>query len=304
MIEIRCRVLVVLQAAALFATPAMAQPSAGIDANELSRQATDPTASLMSFNFISDFRTSFYEVDDTGFEFRFQPVIPFKAWGVSNILRTVVPYQVDGPGDEGLKSTSIFDLVVVPLKWGRLGFGPVMNLSESTSGDVSKFSIGPAIGAVAQLSKKLSLGVFNQNLFASEIGLTQIQPIIAYQLGSGWALSAGDLQFVYDFEGDQWVSLPIGFQIGKVQRVAGQAMAPTRRSSCSPSCCSRRGADEDNVDGGRQKEQVHVEVHDSRRIRHVPGCGSGDHGGVRDAARAAGREPGRRSRPARCSPRG
>jgi hypothetical protein len=226
------RTAVVVLLACLLATSAVAQgqpqppsPSAGgADADELSRQATDPTASLMAFNFISDFRTSFHDLDETGFEFRFQPVIPFKAWGVSNILRMVVPYQVSGPGDAGLKSTSIFDLVVVPLKWGRLGFGPVMNLSESTSGEFSKFSIGPAIGTVAQLSKKLSLGVFNQNLFASEIGLTQIQPIVAYQLGSGWALSAGDLQFTYDFEGDQWVSLPIGFQIGKVQRVAGQAM--------------------------------------------------------------------------------
>ena len=104
MIAIRGRALIVLQAAALFATPAMAQPSAGIDANELSRQATGPTASLMSFNFISDIKTSFYEVDDTGFEFRFQPVIPFTAWGVSKILRAVVPYQVDGAGEEGLRA--------------------------------------------------------------------------------------------------------------------------------------------------------------------------------------------------------
>jgi hypothetical protein len=199
-------------------------PAGGSDADELSRQATDPTASLMSFNFANDFRTSFYGMDDTGFEFRVQPVVPFRAWGVSNILRVTVPYQVDGPGDEGLKSVSIFDLVVLPQSWGRLGVGPVMSLSESASDAASKFSIGPAVGAVLPVSKKLNLGLFNQNLFATGVALSQLQPIVAVQLGSGWALSAGDLQFVYDWELGEWVSLPIGFQIGKVQRVAGQAM--------------------------------------------------------------------------------
>jgi hypothetical protein len=209
------------------APPAAAQAPAGGgggDADDLSRQATDPTASLMSFNLINDFRTSFYDLDDNGFEFRFQPVVPFRAWKTSNILRVVVPYQVDGPGDEGLKDVTIFDLVVLPQKWGRFAFGPVMSLSQSASEAPSKFAIGPAVGAMHPISKKLNVGLFNQNLFASGVGLTQIQPIVAYQLGSGWALSAGDLQFTYDWERDEWVSLPLGFQIGKVLPVAGQAM--------------------------------------------------------------------------------
>ena len=99
-----------------------------------------------------------------------------------------------------------------------------MAFSESASAAPSKFSIGPAIGAMHPVSKKLNIGLFNQNLFASDVGITQIQPIIAYQLGSGWALSAGDLQFTYDWKRDEWVSLPLGFQIGKVRQVAGQAM--------------------------------------------------------------------------------
>ena len=44
------------------------------------------------------------------------------------------------------------------------------------------------------------------------------------QLGSGRALSAGDLQFTYDWEGGGWVSLPLGFQIGVVRRVGGQPL--------------------------------------------------------------------------------
>jgi len=238
------RVHVVASALALvvlLATPALAQtpapasgapsppaapqaPAGGSDADELSRQATDPTASLMAFNLINDFRTSFYDLDDSGFEFRFQPVVPFRAWKTSNILRVVVPYQADGPGDEGLKDVTIFDLVVLPQSWGRLALGPVMSLSQSASEAPSKFAIGPAVGAMHPISKKLNVGLFNQNLFASGVGISQLQPIVAYQLGSGWALSAGDLQFTYDWERDEWVSLPLGFQIGKVLPVAGQAM--------------------------------------------------------------------------------
>lgn len=201
--------------------PSSAQGSA---ADDLSSQATDPTASLMSFNFINDFRTSFYDLDDSGYEFRFQGVIPFRVWGASNILRVVTPFQVNGPGEEGLKDVTLFDLLVFDQSWGRLAFGPVMSLAQSESDAPSKFAIGPAIGAMHPISKKLNVGLFNQNLFADHVGITQIQPIIAYQLGSGWALSAGDLQFIYDWEREEWVQLPLGFQIGKVQKVAGQPM--------------------------------------------------------------------------------
>ena len=114
--------------------------------------------------------------------------------------------------------------MVLPQKWGRLAFGPVMSLSESASAAPSRFAIGPAVGAMKPISKKLNVGLFTQNLFATHVGITQLQPIVAYQLGNGWALSAGDLQFTYDWERGGWVSVPIGFQIGKVQRVAGQAM--------------------------------------------------------------------------------
>ena len=200
------------------------EPGSDVSADELSREATDPTASLMAFNLINDFRTSYHGLDDTGYEFRFQPVIPFRAWGASNILRVVIPFQVSGPGDEWLKSVTIFDLLVFDQSWGRWGIGPVMSLSESSGGASSKFTIGPAIGGTHPVSDRLNVGLFNQNLFGDGVAISQLQPIVAYQLGGGWALSAGDLQFIYDWEDGQFVSVPIGFQIGKVLSLAGQPM--------------------------------------------------------------------------------
>lgn len=198
--------------------------------DELSRRATDPTASPPSFAFINDVTTSYREtaggapVDGTGYQIRFQPVVPFKAWGVANILRMTVPFQVSGPSPSGLGDVTIFDLAILPQAWGRLGVGVVGSFSAAKSDNPAKASAGPAIGFVAPVSKKLNIGLFNQNLFGSGVSVSQIQPIAAYQLGDGWSLSLGDLQWPYDWNEGTFVSMPVGVQLGKVLPVARQPM--------------------------------------------------------------------------------
>ena len=199
------------------------------DNNELSRQATDPTASLMALNFQTTWVGDYHGAaipgeDDEAWSFQFRPVIPFEALGHPNILRATIPYQVGGRGDEGFGPITLFDLVVFNETWGRWGVGPVM--SFDTTGDApDEFVIGPAVGGVWQVNKKLNVGLFTQNVFWSDTAVTQIQPVIAYQLGDGWSLSAGDLQFTYDWEAARWVDVPIGFQLGKVVKLGG---LPTR----------------------------------------------------------------------------
>ena len=90
-------------------------------ADDLSRRATDPTNSPPSFGLINDVTTSYRNladgtpIDETGYALRFQPVVPFKAWGTPNILRMTVPYQISGPDPEGLGDVTIFDLVIPPM---------------------------------------------------------------------------------------------------------------------------------------------------------------------------------------------
>ena len=218
--------------------PVVAAPSAAddsteaaeSDADELSRRATDPTASPPSFGFINDVTTSYRDladgtpVDGAGYQIRFQPVVPFKAWGVANIFRMTVPYQVSGPSPEGLGDITVFDLVVLPQSWGRLGVGVVGSLAQAEKGEDGHSSAGPAIGFVMPVSKKLNVGLFNQNLIGNDVAISQIQPIVAYQLGDGWSLSLGDLQWPYDWDRGEFVSMPLGVQVGKVLPVAGQPM--------------------------------------------------------------------------------
>jgi hypothetical protein len=55
------------------------------------------------------------------------------------------------------------------------------------------------------------------------VAITQFQPIVAYQLGRGWALSAGDLHFTYDWKRGGLAALPIGFQLRVVRKIVDQA---------------------------------------------------------------------------------
>lgn len=199
-----------------------AEEGAVADTESLSSQATDPTASLMALNFQTLYTGGFHGssggLDDDRTVFQFRPVLPYQVWDLPNILRLTVPYQVDGRGDEGFGAISLFNLAVFNQDWGRWGFGPVM--SFDTTGDApDEFVIGPAIGGVYNISKRLKVGLFSQNVFWDDTAATQLQPIIAYQLGDGWSLSAGDAQFTYDWEGNRWTNVPIGFQLGKVTRL-------------------------------------------------------------------------------------
>jgi hypothetical protein len=224
--------LLVGTAPVLLAAEVPAAPAASGESqqDELSRRATDPTASPPTFSFINDVTFSYRDradgtpVDDTGYALRFQPVIPFKAWGVANILRMTIPYQISGPSPDGLGDVTIFDMVILPQSWGRLGIGVVGSFAAATSDVSAHASAGPAIGLVAPVSKKLNLGLFNQNLFGDGVSISQIQPIAAYQLGGGWSLSLGDLQWPYDWDRNEFVSMPIGVQLGKVLPVFGQPM--------------------------------------------------------------------------------
>jgi hypothetical protein len=220
-----------VEAAAAATKDATAEQGAGeSEADELSRRATDPTSSPPNIGLINDFTLDYRDradgtpKDGTGYQIRLQPVVPFSAWGTSHILRMTVPYQVSGPDPEGLGDVTIFDLLVLPQKWGRLGVGLVGSFAAATSDVAAHAAVGPAIGFVAPASKKLNLGLFNQNVFGDDTAISQLQPIVAYQLGSGWSLTVGDLQWVYDWERGEFVSMPLGLQLGKVLPVAGQPM--------------------------------------------------------------------------------
>ncbi|HKL63839.1 MAG TPA: hypothetical protein VJ883_10760 [Woeseiaceae bacterium] len=193
------------------------------NSEELARKTADPTASLMSLNLRYTTIPSFHGVDGSAGISQFQAVIPFRAWGISNILRTTVNYNNTGSAPDGLADVTVFNLALFDRPWGRWGVGPVAQLLPGRGPDSDTFAIGPAIGFVASRGP-WTYGLFNQNLFGDDIGITSLQPVIAYQLGNGWALAAGDAQWTYDWDSGKFTNLPVGIQLSKVGSIAGQSI--------------------------------------------------------------------------------
>ena len=102
--------------------PARAQAAPGND--ELAAQATDPTASLMSFQLNDWYTANFHGLDDSLNQVVFRAAIPFALGDTRHIFRVTQPYVTSSPsGATGFADTTIFDLVVFNQPWGRWGVG-------------------------------------------------------------------------------------------------------------------------------------------------------------------------------------
>lgn len=202
--------------------PARAADEAG-DGQSLGSKAVDPTALLGSITVAEAWTADYWGLDRDGYTLRFRPAIPFTVWGVPNIMRVSLAFDHGGLPGYGLEDVQIFDLVILPGLGGKLAFGPLVNLSAATSRNPSPFAIGPAVGYVYHLGK-LNIGAFNQNLFGDHFGTSQFQPVLSCQLEKGFDVSAGDLQLAYDWEREEWTSLPLGAQLGYLAMIHGQPM--------------------------------------------------------------------------------
>lgn len=203
--------------------------------DDLSAQATDPTASLMSFQFLNWYTPSYHGTDDSSNQLVFRAAIPFEAFGLPNIFRvtqgsyTSSPSGRTGPGD-----MQVFNLTVFNQPWGRWGAGLAGSLPTGREGLSSeKWALGPAAGFVNSSNKGISFGLFAQTFFsfagddsAADVGIINLQPIFSYQLGGGRSLSLGNSAFVYDTTQSRWASLGLGVNYGQVVSLWGQKWRP------------------------------------------------------------------------------
>jgi hypothetical protein len=212
---------------------ARAQAAAGND--ELAAQATDPTASLMSFQLNDWYTANFHGIDDSLNQVVFRAAIPFALGDTRHIFRVTQPYVTSSPsGATGFADTTIFDLVVFSQPWGRWGVGISGTVPTGQSGlTTDQWTAGPALGFVNSSSKQYNWGLFAQTFFsfggkdnAPDIGLINLQPIFSYQLGDGRSLSLGNSAFVYDTHNSRWASLNLGLNYGQVVSFAGHKWRP------------------------------------------------------------------------------
>ncbi len=203
--------------------------------DELAAKATDPTASLMSFQLNDWYTANFHGVDDSANQVVFRAAIPFALGSTNHIFRVTQPYFTSSPsGATGFSDTTIFDLVVFNQPWGRWGIGLSGTLPTGQDGlTTDKWTLGPAVGFVNSSDQQINWGLFAQTFFsiageggAPDVGLINLQPIFSYQLGGGRSLSLGNSAFVYDTERTRWASLNLGVNYGQVVTFAGHKWRP------------------------------------------------------------------------------
>ena len=231
--DLWCYLEVALAVALAFPAAALAQERDSND--ELAAQATDPTASLMSFQLNDWYTPRFHGLDDSANQLVFRAAIPFSFAETNHIFRITQPYVTSSPsGATGLADTTVFDLMVFNQSWGRWGVGVSGTLPTGKDGlTTDKWTAGPAAGFVNSSNKTYSWGLFTQTFFsfagkdsAAAVGLVNLQPIFSYQLGGGRSLSLGNSAFVYDTEKSRWASLLVGVNYGQVISFAGQQWRP------------------------------------------------------------------------------
>lgn len=195
----------------------------------LSSQASDPTASLMSFQFQDFYTPNLHNTEDSQNIFQFRAAIPFTLGGTNNIARLTLPYVTESAsGKTGIGDATLFNLAAFDRGWGRFGIGAVALLPTGATGvSAEKWGLGPAAGFVARPSWGLA-GLFNQNILTiagdddlPDVNISTLQPILSASLGGGWSLGASDMTFVYDWDRKEFTSLPLGVKASKLTKFSG-----------------------------------------------------------------------------------
>jgi hypothetical protein len=198
---------------------------------DLSQAASDPTASIMSFQLQNLYSPSYHNAPGAdGNVVQFRAAIPFALGNTNNIARLTVPYITDSPsGANGFSDATLFNLTTFDQPWGRWGAGIVALLPTGKDGlSAEKWGLGPAAGFTVA-DNKLLWGLFNQNIFTvagkdsrPDVNVSIVQPIFNYSLANGWSVGTSEMSVTYDWDKSEFISLPLGFKVAKLTKIGSQ----------------------------------------------------------------------------------
>ena len=214
-----------------FAGPAMGQESEN-NIEELSKQAANPMADLISLPLQNNSNFGLGPYDRTMNILNIQPVVPFADGRI--ITRTVAPvvWIPDVTAESGRYSWGLSDILFTAfytppstgLIWG-VGAAFEMPTGGEKRGS-EKWSLGPSIIALAQPGK-WTLGVLANNVWSfagksdrEDVNKGLINLFLVYQLGNGWYVNSAPIITV-DWKaesGQRWI-VPVGGGVGKVAMI-------------------------------------------------------------------------------------
>lgn len=195
----------------------------GLRDKTLTLQSAQTLAALVNLTFRDTLAASRWNTPNTANTLEFRPMFPLILWNQMNLMRLVVPYRTKFDRGAGLGDTRIFDLISFKEKWGFWGVGPVVNFRVRIRPTDDTFQAGPVAAFVVSRSG-WAFGLLNQNLFSDHIAASTVQPILVYQFHKNWTVGLGELPFVYNWKDGLFTFVPIGFQVGFVAEIAGQAI--------------------------------------------------------------------------------
>jgi hypothetical protein len=216
---------------ALIAQPSVAQTS---DA-ELARKAADPTQSPLSLQ-LYDYYTPDHYGGGSSNQLVFRPVIPYKAFGVDNIVRFTVTHNTDSPnGRSGLGDIQVLQLSIVERWGGRAAFGFSGSLPAGSNQFTNdKWTLGPAVAYVTSTSGGITFGALAQSFFSfagndqvRDVRQLAIQPVLAIPLGGTKTLSLGNSGVLYDMERSRWASAAPSVQFSWMTDLWGMKWRPS-----------------------------------------------------------------------------
>ncbi|MBW2510027.1 MAG: hypothetical protein JRE81_15465 [Deltaproteobacteria bacterium] len=226
-----------------------AQEEEKASGEDLAQQARNPTASLTMMQVVLSHNPSFYNLEGADqTRLVVMPVIPFKTGKLQHIARVTLPFVLDGPdwgtlaggdpGDamppnyvptaekSGLGDTALFDLLIFPAPWkgGKIaaGLSAVLPTASDPALGSEKWALGPAAGALVQSGKLLAGAIILANFSVAgasdrdDFRTMTIQPIGSYGLQNAWSVELSEMMFNYDFNSNQWATLPLGVRVGKL----------------------------------------------------------------------------------------
>ncbi len=202
---------------------------------ELSKEAANPLADLMSFPFQNNLNMNYEPHKRNVNVLNIQPVIPlFKGKFITRTIMPIVSIP-DFSQESGMKSSGLGDIVLtgfyVPESKGlMLGFGPVVELP--TGGSIrgtEKWSAGPSLVLIAQPGDWTFGGLINNawsfagNSDRADVNHMLLNVFIVRQLGGGWYVNSAPIitaDWTANSE-DRWI-VPVGAGGGKLIMLGGK----------------------------------------------------------------------------------
>ena len=201
----------------------------------LSQQASNPLADLMSFPFQNNLNMNYGEFNRNMNILNIQPVIPLASGRI--ITRTIFPFVriPDFSSEDGTATSGLSDIVFTafyapanqPFTWE---IGPVLEMpTGGMERGTGKWSAGPSLVALVQ-PQDWTFGVLINNAWSfagdderANVNHMLLNLFIVKQLGDGWYVNSAPI-ITADWEADRenrWI-VPLGAGGGKLVMVGGK----------------------------------------------------------------------------------